>query len=161
MIFTILLYGIVFLLVLLSFLRDRKKTSLALLKAWKAFNNILPQFLGIIVLVGILISVFNAQTISRILGQHSGWFGVTLAAMVGSITIIPGFIAFPAASLLLQNGAGYMQIGAFVSTLMMVGVVTFPVERKYFGVKTAVLRNSFALAFSFLVAFVIKWVFSW
>jgi hypothetical protein len=37
----------------------------------------------------------------------------------------------------------------------MVGVVTLPVEFTYFGRRAALLRNAFALAFSFLVAFVI------
>lgn len=49
-----------------------------------------------------------------------------------------------------------MQIGAFISTLMMVGIVTAPVEIKYFGKKLTFLRNVFAFAFSFLVAYVIN-----
>ena len=64
-----------------------------------------------------------------------GGVGVVIAATVGSITLIPGFVAFPTAAMLLKNGAGYMQIGAFLSTLMMVGIVTMPVEIKYFGKK--------------------------
>jgi hypothetical protein len=64
------------------------------------------------------------------------------------------------AALLLKNGAGAAQIGAFVSTLMMVGVITLPVEIKYLGRKVALLRNLLAFAFSFLVALVIGWVVS-
>jgi hypothetical protein len=77
----------------------------------------------------------NAEVISKIIGADSGWFGVILAAIVGAVTLIPGFVAFPTAAMLLQGGAGYMQIGAFISTLMMVGIVTMPVEIKYFGKK--------------------------
>ena len=53
-----------------------------------------------------------------------------------------------------------MQIGAFVSTLMMVGIVTMPVEMKYFGKKLTILRNIFAFIFSLLVAFIIGKVVS-
>jgi hypothetical protein len=60
------------------------------------------------------------------------------------------------AAMLLQGGAGYMQIGAFVSTLMMVGVVTMPIEIKYFGKKLTILRNVLAFAFSFVVALIIR-----
>jgi len=60
--------------------------------------------------------------------------------------------------MLLEGGAGYMQIGAFISTLMMVGVVTMPVEIKYFGKKITFLRNLLAFLFSFLVAGIIGWV---
>lgn len=106
-------------------------------------------------LVGILLAVFNAELKPKIIGTQSGWFGVVLSAIVGAITLIPGFVAFPTAAMLLQNGAGYMQIGAFVSTLMMVGVVTAPVEIKYFGKRLTVARNVLAFLFSFIVAFVI------
>lgn len=128
---------------------------MALKKAWKAFENILPEFLTVIMFVGVLLAVLNPQVISKIIGNNSGWFGIIIAAVVGAVTLIPGFVAFPTAAMLLQNGAGYMQIGAFVSTLMMVGIVTMPVETKYFGKKLTILRNLFAFIFSFIVAYII------
>lgn len=150
-----ILYGITILLLVISYYKDKKKTKMAMKKAWKAFENILPEFLGVIMLVGVLLAVLNPQVISKIIGNNSGWFGVVIAAIVGSITLIPGFVAFPTAAMLLQNGAGYMQIGAFLSTLMMVGIVTMPVEIKYFGKKLTTLRNLFAFIFSFIVAYII------
>lgn len=150
-----ILYGITILLLVVSYYKDKKKTKMAMKKAWKAFENILPEFLGVIMLVGVLLAVLNPQVISKIIGNNSGWVGVIIAAIVGSITLIPGFVAFPTAAMLLQNGAGYMQIGAFLSTLMMVGIVTMPVEIKYFGKKLTILRNLFAFIFSFLVAYII------
>jgi uncharacterized membrane protein YraQ (UPF0718 family) len=149
------LYGLAALLLLISYKKDKKKTMMALKKAWKSFENILPQFLVVILLVGVMLAILNPEVISSIIGKNSGWFGVILAALVGAITLIPGFVAFPTAAMLLQNGAGYMQIGAFVSTLMMVGVVTVPVEIKYFGKKLTILRNALAFVFSFVVAYII------
>lgn len=46
-------------------------------------------------------------------------------------------------------------IGAFVSSLMMVRIVTMPVEIKYFGNKITILRNVIAFIFSFIVAYII------
>ncbi len=51
-----------------------------------------------------------------------------------------------------------MQIAVFISTLMMVGIVTIPVEIKYFGKKAAIIRNAFAFLFSFVVAIAIGMV---
>jgi uncharacterized membrane protein YraQ (UPF0718 family) len=158
LVFTYVFYGAAGILLLLSLVKDKKKTRTALLKAWKAFENILPQFLAILFLAGILLAFLTPETISRIIGRKSGWLGVVGAALAGSVTLIPGFLAFPMAALLLKNGAGAMQIGAFVSTLMMVGVITLPVEIKYLGRKVAYLRNLMAFGFSFLVAVVIGWV---
>ncbi|MDF2859336.1 MAG: putative permease [Neobacillus sp.] len=151
-------YGLAIVLLILSFIKDKKKTKMALKKAWKAFENILPEFLVVILLVGFLLAILNPEAISKIIGSESGWYGIVLAAIIGSVTLIPGFVAFPTAAILLENGAGYMQIAAFVSTLMMVGVITLPVETKYFGKKISVLRNVFAFFFSFIVALIIGMV---
>src|SRR6056297_4224533 len=131
---------------------------MALKKAWKSLEKILPQLLGIVFLVGIILSFLDTQTISTVIGSDSGFFGILISAIVGAVTLIPGFVAFPTAALLLENGAGYMQVAAFVSTLMMVGVATVPVEMKYFGKKLTLIRNIMAFVFSLLVAFIIGWV---
>ncbi|MDD3306685.1 MAG: permease [Acetobacterium sp.] len=156
----IALYVVAGILLVFSFYKDQKKTKMALKKAWKAFENILPEFLVVILLVGLLLAIMNPEMISSIIGDKSGWLGVILAAVIGSITLIPGFVAFPMTALLLDGGAGYMQIGAFISTLMMVGIVTMPVEIKYFGKKLTIYRNLLAFLFSFVVALVIGVVMS-
>lgn len=148
-------YGLAIILLTISFFRDKKKTKMALKKAWKAFENILPEFLVVILLVGFMLAILNSDIISKVIGTESGWLGTILAAIIGSITLIPAFVAFPLAGMLLQNGAGTMQIAAFVSTLMMVGIITLPVEMKYFGKRVPVIRNSLAFFFSFLVAVII------
>lgn len=138
----------------ISAIKSREKTALALKKAWKAFENILPQFLSILIIIGIMLATFTPRQISGLLGQESGFTGLLIAAMIGSITLIPGFVAFPLAAALLQSGAGYMQIAAFVSTLMMVGIVTLPLEIGYFGKKAAIARNLAAFLFSLALALV-------
>lgn len=100
----IVLYGGTTILLALSFTKDRKKSLQALRKAWKAFENILPQFLVVILVVSLLLSLLDHDMILRIIGAESGWFGVVLASLVGAVTLIPGFVAFPTAALLLQGG---------------------------------------------------------
>ena len=148
-------YLLTVILLIFSYSKSKDKTKKALMKAWKSFENILPQMLGILTTVGIIIALLNPQVISNIIGGSSGYLGVALAAIVGSITLIPGFIAFPTAAILLENGAGYMQIGAFISSLMMVGLMTIPLEISFFGKKPTLIRNTLAFIFSFIVALVI------
>jgi uncharacterized membrane protein YraQ (UPF0718 family) len=150
--FTGSLYGSVMVLLVWSFLKDRMKTEMALKKAWKAFEKIMPQFLAIMLIIGIMLAILTPSEISRLIGRGSGWVGTVVSAVTGSITLIPGFVAFPMTAALLRNGAGLMQTAVFISTLMMVGVVTFPLEKEYFGGKVALLRNGLAFAFSFIVA---------
>ena len=153
--FTYLLYGAAGSLLLLSFIKDKSKTKMALKKAWKSFENILPQLLTVLFIIGLTLSVLDTQTISRLLGEKSSVFGMAIAAVIGSITLIPGFVAFPLAASLLHAGAGYGQITMLLTTLMMVGVVTIPVETKYFGRRTTIKRNIFAFIYAVCISFII------
>lgn len=143
--FTKLLYGAAITWLVLSFYKDKEKTKIALKKAWKSFENILPSVLTVLLLIGFILALLDTETISGLLGVDSGIIGMALAAAVGCITLIPGFVAFPLAASLLAAGAGYGQIAIFISTLMMVGLATFPLEAKYFGKRVAIKRNVLCL----------------
>lgn len=143
--FTKFLYGAAILGLLLSFVKDKAKTKLALKKAWRSFENILPSILVILLLIGFIFAFLDAQAISKLLGTDSGLLGMIIATVVGCITLIPGFVAFPLANSLLTAGAGYAQIAIFISTLMMVGIATLPLEIKCFGKRIALKRNILSL----------------
>jgi uncharacterized membrane protein YraQ (UPF0718 family) len=153
--FTVFLYALALSCLLLSFIRDRKKTKKSLMVAKKAFFNIFPELSAIFILVGVVLAVLSPQLISRIIGGQSGFAGMLITSLVGAITLIPGFIAFPLAKSLFDSGAGVSQIVVFISTLMMVGFVTAPLEARYFGKRQTLLRNSLAYVYSFIVAFIV------
>lgn len=150
--FTVVLYSLALLLLAVSFFKDREKTKAALKKAWRSFENILPSMLTILLLIGLILAVLDEKTISRIIGTQSGALGMIIAAVIGCITLLPGYVAIPLAASLVQAGAGYAQIAIFISTLMMVGVATFPLEVNYFGRKLALKRNALSLAISVISA---------
>ncbi|MCU9814085.1 permease [Paraclostridium sp. AKS73] len=150
--FSKIMYILAIVLFIISIYKDKNKSKMAVRKAWKSFENILPQFITIIIVIGVALAFIDAQIISSIIGDSSGYFGVLTASIIGSITIIPSFVAFPLAKVLLENGAGVTQIAAFISTLMMVGIVTIPLESKYWGKKATIIRNILAFIFSVIVA---------
>ena len=153
--FTKILYGAALLWLFLSWIKDKGKTKLALKKAWRSFENILPSVLAVLLLIGLILTLLDAQTISKLLGAESGVWGMVIAAVIGCITLIPGFVAFPLAASLLAAGAGYAQVAIFISTLMMVGIATLPLESKYFGKHTAIKRNALSLAFAIVTSCII------
>ncbi|TDT62412.1 permease [Fonticella tunisiensis] len=153
---TLILYGSAILLLIISHIKDKGKTRQALKGAWKFLENMMPQFLGIILVVGLMLAVLKPEVISNIIGSKSGIFGVFVSAAVGSITLMPTFVAFQTADMLLKNGAGYAQVAALISTLTLVGLATFPLEAKYIGKRAAFYRNFIAFLFSFIVAFVVE-----
>jgi len=153
--FTYILYFFAIAFLSVSFFKDKMKTKAALKKAWKAVENILPQILAVFLIIGMMLSILDEQTISALIGKESGFWGLAISAVIGAITLIPGFVAFPLAASLLEAGAGNAQIAMFVSSLMMVGVVTLPVETSYFGKKLALKRNLLAFLFCIFVSLII------
>lgn len=127
----------------------------ALKIAAKKFIDIAPDLFVMIALVSVSLYFLPEQTVASYLGDHNIGFSVLMAILVGSITMMPGFIAFPLCGLLLRQGVPYTVLGAFTTTLMMVGVVTFPLERSYFGSKVTMLRNGVSLLIALLVALLI------
>ncbi|WFR54708.1 permease [Anaerocolumna sp. AGMB13025] len=153
-VFTYCLYLLAVILLILSFLRDKVKTKLALKKACKMFLSVLPQFLAILFLMGLLLTVFDSSTIQQVIGAESGVLGMVISSLVGAIALVPVLVAFPVAAELLKNGAGIIQIAVFISTLTTVGFVTLPLEAKYLGKKVAILRNALFFLFAFVVALI-------
>lgn len=152
--FTLVLYASALLCLILSFRKNRKKTRMALKKAWNSFETILPQFLCIIIITGISLAFLDEAFISGLLGKDAGILGMGIAAVVGSIAFIPAFVAYPLAASLLAMGAGYMQITLFITSLMMVGVITIPLETEYFGKGITFRRIMLALGHSVVCAVV-------
>jgi uncharacterized membrane protein YraQ (UPF0718 family) len=61
-------------------------------------------------------------------------------------------VAFPLAGSLLRSGATIMTISAFITTLVMVGVVTAPMEIKALGKKFTLLRNGLGFIAALMIA---------
>ncbi len=130
-----------------SFLFDPTKTLMGLKKGWMKFYKTLPNYLFLLMLISLILLVSEDFIIEN-LGQENVFLGVLFSLGIGSVTMMPGFIAYPLSRILLERGVPYMVITAFVTSLMLVGVVTYPLEKAYMGRKATILRN----IMSFLVA---------
>jgi len=68
------------------------------------------------------------------------------------VTLVPGFVAFPLCGILLKEGVSYTVLSAFTTTLMMVGIITYPLEKEYFGRKVTIIRNVVSFFIAVIVA---------
>lgn len=155
----VILYAATAIALAASALASRAKTAAAVKLAVVRLGRVLPAFLFMLVLLAVAVTLAPRELISRLLGQGSGALGVGIAAAIGSVTLMPGFIAFPLAGALRQQGVPYMVLAAFTTTLMMVGVLTFPLESRYFGRGVALVRNVIGLLIALAAALAIGLVF--
>ncbi len=146
-----ILFFITGILLLVSFIANRQKTLEGLKRGAMQFLKLLPTPLSVIILVSIAIYFIPEKTLIQYFGDQAGILGYISAALVGSVSLIPGFISYPLAGMLVESGVGYGVIALFITTLKMVGVITIPLEAKYFGMRVTLQRN----ALSFIGAIII------
>lgn len=138
----IYLYGAAGVLLTISFFKDVSKTKKSLKTAVNMFMKILPSLLLIISFVSIVLYLLPDYVIAKYLGGSEDILkGSILASLIGSISLIPGFITYPLCGLLLEKGVSYTVLAAFTTSLMMVGIITYPIEKKFLGAKLAIIRN--------------------
>jgi len=142
-----------------SVIADRKKTLKALKIALKKFLKIAPAFSVMLILVSVILYLVPDEMIIKYLGDEDSARGIGIAAFFGSITMMPGFVAFPLCGILAAKGIPYSVIAAFSTTLMLVGVISFPVEQKYLGTRTALLRNAVCLVMAIIISLIIGLVY--
>jgi uncharacterized membrane protein YraQ (UPF0718 family) len=155
----IILYIVCAAAFIVSLIANRKKTLKALKIALKKFTKIAPAFTIMLILVSVILYLVPDEMIVKYLGSGNWLQGIGIASLFGSITMMPGFVAFPLCGILVGKGVQYSVIAAFSTTLMLVGIVTFPVEQKYIGAKAAVMRNAVCLVLAIIISLIIGLVY--
>ena len=149
---TIILFGVTLGAVGLSFGVSRDKTRRSFLMAKNMFAKMIREILAILALIGLILALLPEEVIARYLGGDSHALSVVWGGLVGTITILPGVIAFPLAAELVAGGAHLAAVAAFITTLTMVGVATLPMEIRNFGRPFALVRNGLSFIFALAVA---------
>lgn len=153
-IFTIAIWVITAVLLVVSFVKDKSKTREALKKAFFMGKGMALSIFAVIFAIGLILAILPPEQIADIIGKQNVLVATIAAAAFGTITLIPAFIAFPLIGTLVGAGVGIMPSVAFLTTLTMVGVVTFPLEKKEFGSKFALTRNGLSFVFAIIIALI-------
>lgn len=141
-------------LTIVSLLKDKGKTFASMKKSKGMMGNMMSEIVAIIFIIGLVLTLVPPESIKSVLGSSNTLLSTIAAAIAGSITLIPAFVAFPLVGSLVDVGASIVPAVAFLTTLTMVGVVTFPLEKKEFGLKFAVTRNLLSFSFAIIIALV-------
>ncbi|NNJ32074.1 permease [Lacrimispora defluvii] len=137
-----------------SFARDKVKTKQALKMAFGMGKGMVANILSIIFAIGLILTILPPTEIASFVGNRSVLLATIAAALFGTVTLVPAFIAFPLVGTLVNAGVSVVPAVAFLTTLTMVGAVTIPLEKKEFGLKFTVIRNSLSFLFAIVIALV-------
>jgi len=148
----IMIYSLLMICLVISIIKSKEKSKRAFKVAGKALIKTAPSLLTVLGIVGLTLGILTPETISKLVGSEAGYLATIMAAVLGAITLIPSLVAFPLAGSLLRSGATIMTISAFITTLVMVGIVTAPMEIETLGKKFTLLRNSLGFLAALIIA---------
>lgn len=151
-IFTLGLWIITIIAFIVSIMKDKEKTLNAMKMSRGMMKNMIGEIIGILFLIGLILTFIPPEIIKNVLGNSNELISTIVSAVVGSVTLIPAFVAFPLVGSFVDAGASIVPAVAFLTTLTMVGFVTFPLEKEEFGLKFAILRNGLSFMFAVAIA---------
>ncbi|MGI6084161.1 MAG: permease, partial [Acetivibrionales bacterium] len=114
----------------------------------------LVSILSIVFAIGLLLTIFSPESIAAFVEKQNILIATISAALLGTVTLVPAFIAFPLIGTLINGGVGIVPSVSFLTTLTMVGIVTLPLEIKAFGKKFTFARNGLSFIFAIIIALV-------
>ncbi|MBA4700998.1 MAG: permease [Ruminococcus sp.] len=138
----------------ISITKDKVKTKQALKMALGMGKGMVVSILSIIFAIGLILTLIPPTEVATFLGTQSVLLATIGGALLGTVTLVPAFIAFPLVGTLIHAGVSVVPSVAFLTTLTMVGVVTFPLEKKAFGIKFTAIRNGLSFLFAIAIALV-------
>lgn len=151
-IFTLSFWVIALIWFVYSLKKDKKRTLGAVKMSGGMMKGMASEIIAILFLIGLILTFIPPEAIKKYMGDANTLLSTITFALIGCISLIPAFVAFPLVGSLLDAGAGIVPVVAFLTTLTMVGVVTFPLEKKEFGMKFTVVRNSLSFVFAVVIA---------
>lgn len=153
-IFTLVFWAITLIWFLGSIIKDREKTLDSVKMSTGMMRGMGSDIIAILFLIGLILTFIPPETIKEFMGGSNVFLSTVVFALVGCITLIPAFVAFPLAGSLMDAGASIVPVVAFITTLTMVGIVTFPLEKKEFGLKFTITRNILSFVFAIAISLV-------
>lgn len=131
----------------------------ALARAARAFVQMLPLVLGMLLLTSLLLAWLPRAGVLEWFG-HTPWLDVLLGAVVGSVAMGHPLAGYILGGELLAAGVGLAAVTALIVAWVTVGVVQLPAEALALGRRFALTRNLLcfvsALAIAPLVTAVVR-----
>ena len=134
----------------------RSKLKSAFNQTLKTLVMISPMLLAVIGLIGLFKTYITPEMLHTLFNGsvlHDMLMGVGL----GGVSVGQPFLSYIIGGELLDEGASFYGVTAFILAFVTLGVVQLPLEFAIFGFRFALLRNLLSLLFAFLLSWAIAY----
>lgn len=141
-----------------SLIADRHKTYRALKISVRSFGNMIPFFIAVFVLIGILEVFVPSSMIASLLGVKRGFMATVFAAAIGGIMAGPPPASYPMADFLVKHNASLAAAATFIIAWVAVSTVSLPLEIKILGSRFAWTRWTLTIVLSVIIGTILGWL---
>ena len=127
--------------IIIVFLSYQKGVHIQGLKAsWSMLIQIVPLLIFAFIIAGMIQSLIPQELISRWVGAESGFRGILIGSVMGSIAPGGPFVSMPIAAGMLRMGANIGTMVAFLTAWSLVAFSRMPLEIGIMGWKFMLVR---------------------
>jgi len=132
---------------------DEKPKSIVMsfYRAFKSLGTALPTLLGVVLLLGLFLTLVSKQLIASVFTGEL-FRDTVIGSAMGSIAAGNPITSYIIGGELMKEGVSLFAITAFIVTWVTVSVVQFPAEAAILGKRFAVIRNSLSFFLAILVS---------
>ncbi|OQX50384.1 MAG: permease [Epsilonproteobacteria bacterium 4484_20] len=132
----------------------RSKLKSAFGQTLKTLVMISPMLLAVIGLIG-LFKTFITPEMLHTLFNGSVLHDMLMGVGLGGLSVGQPFLSYIVGGELLDEGASFYGVTAFILAFVTLGVIQLPLEFSIFGFRFALLRNLLSLLFAFVLSWAI------
>ncbi len=137
---TIIMGVIAIALLFIGYQRGGGEHILGLKTGGSLLIQIIPLLIFAFIVAGMVQTLIPREIISRWVGVESGFRGILIGTLMGSLTPGGPFVTMPIAAGLLRTGASVGTMVAFVTAWSLVAVARLPLEVGLLGWKFTLIR---------------------
>jgi uncharacterized membrane protein YraQ (UPF0718 family) len=137
---TIIMGVIAIVLLFIGYQRGGGEHILGLKTGGSLLIQIIPLLIFAFIVAGMVQTLIPREIIARWIGVESGFRGLLIGTLMGSLTPGGPFVTMPIAAGLLRTGASVGTMVAFVTAWLLVAVTRLPLEVGLLGWKFTLIR---------------------
>lgn len=146
---------ILFVAVFLTILNPQR-AELSLIKAFSTYINLLLVIISVAFLSGFISEVVSKETIKKFVGKESGFRGVLLGAIFGTLMVGPAYAFFPFFKEMINKGAKVRVIATTMGA-WAIKLPWIPFAVAILGWKYVLLLNLFVFIYAILSGLVVEY----
>lgn len=148
-------------LMVVAYLKDPGLPLEGFKDGWKMFFKICPVMIIAFIAAATLSKIIPTELMTQWLGEDSGFRGLAIATLAGSLTPGGPFVQFPIIAALYKSGVAVGPLMTYISAWALLGVNRFLIfEVSILGWKLSLCRIGVSLCFPFMIGFLTQIVWN-